>query len=57
VFLVIVILKNLKCYQVDVNNIFIEFFLKKKIYIIFLFEVDILLEQYLRILQSFYNLK
>ncbi len=56
-FLVIVILKNLKCYQVDVNNIFIEFFLKKKIYIIFLFEVDILLEQYLRILQSFYNLK
>ncbi len=57
IFFVIVILENLKYYQIDVNNIFIKFFLKKKIYIIYLFEVNISLEQYLRIFRSFYNLK
>ncbi len=40
-FLVIVMLKDLKYYQVNVNNAFIEFFLKKNIYIILLFKVDV----------------
>ena len=57
IFLIIVILKNLKCYQINVNNIFIKSFFKKKIYIIFLFKVNISLEQCLRIFRSFYNLK
>jgi len=57
VFLVIVMLKNLKCYQINVNNVFIKFFLKEKIYIISLSKINISREQYLRILRSFYNLK
>ena len=32
VFLTLVALENLKCHQVDVNNAFTEFFLKKTIY-------------------------
>jgi len=31
VFLTIVALKNLECHQVNVNNVFTEFFLKKTI--------------------------
>ena len=31
-FLIIVILKDLKCHQVNINNAFIESFLKKMIY-------------------------
>jgi len=41
-FLVIVILENLKCYQINVNNIFIKIFLKKNIYIILSSIVDVL---------------
>ena len=32
VFLTLVALENLKCHQMDVNNAFTEFFLKKTIY-------------------------
>ena len=32
VFLTLVALENLKCHQVNVNNAFIEFFLKETIY-------------------------
>ena len=32
IFLTLVALENLKCHQVDVNNAFTEFFLKKIIY-------------------------
>ena len=32
IFLTLVALENLKCHQVDVNNAFTEFFLKKTIY-------------------------
>ena len=32
IFLALVALENLKCHQVDVNNAFTEFFLKKTIY-------------------------
>jgi len=56
-FLVIVILENLKYYQIDVNNVFTKFFLKEKIYIVSLFEINISREQYLHILRSLYNLK
>jgi len=57
VFLTIVALKNLKCHQADVNNIFTEFFLKKIIYITFSFEVNVAPNCVLHILCSFYDLK
>ena len=56
-FLVIVILKDLECYQIDINNVFTKFFLKEKIYIVSLSKVNVSLKQYLYILRSFYNLK
>ncbi len=49
--------ENLKYYQVDINNIIIESFLKENIYIVLLSKVDILLDQCLRILQNLYRLK
>jgi len=57
VFLVIVALKNLKCHSVNVNNIFIKFFLKKTIYITLSFKVNITFNHILHILCSLYNLK
>ncbi len=57
VFLTIVALKNLKCHQINVNNIFTEFFLKKTIYITFFSEVNITSNYVLHILHSLYNLK
>ena len=56
-FLVIVALKNLKCYQVNVNNVFIEFFLKKMIYIKFSFEINLFSKQMLLIRRNLYELK
>ena len=56
-FLVIVMLENLKCHQVDVNNVFIESFLKENIYMISSLGVDVPLDQCLRILRSLYELK
>lgn len=57
VFLVLVTLKNLKCYQINVNNIFIKSFLKKIIYITALLSVKVALNCILCILCSLYSLK
>ena len=56
-FLAIVALKNLECHQVNVNNIFIEFFLKKTIYMSSSSSVKVVSERVLRILRSLYDLK
>ena len=57
VFLTIVALKNLECHQVNVNNIFTEFFLKKTIYITFFSEINVTSNYVLHILCSLYDLK
>jgi len=57
VFLTIIALKNLECHQVNVNNIFTEFFLKKTIYIALSSEVNVASNCVLCILHSLYNLK
>ncbi len=57
VFLTIVALKNLECHQVNVNNIFTEFFLKKTIYMTSFSEVNIASSYVLHILCSLYGLK
>jgi len=57
VFLTIVALKNLKCHQVNVNNVFTEFFLKKTIYITFFSKVNVASNCVLCILHSLYDLK
>jgi len=57
VFLTIVALKNLECHQVNVNNIFMKFFLKKTIYIILSSKVNIASNCVLHILCSLYDLK
>ncbi len=57
VFLTIVALKNLKCHQVNINNVFMKFFLKKTIYITFFSKINIASNCILYILHSLYNLK
>jgi len=57
VFLVIIALKNLKCHSVNVNNIFMKFFLKKTIYITFFSEINIASDCVLHILHNLYDLK
>ncbi len=57
VFLVIVMLEDLECHQVDVNNAFTESFLKEKIYMAAPPGVDVPPGQCLRILRSLYGLK
>jgi len=57
VFLTIIALKNLECHQVNVNNIFTEFFLKKTIYITLSSEVNVASNYVLHILHSLYDLK
>jgi len=57
VFLTIVALKNLECHQVNVNNIFTEFFLKKTIYMTLSSEVNVASNYVLHILHSLYGLK
>jgi len=57
VFLIIVVLKDLECHSVNVNNVFIKFFLKKTIYITFFSEVHITSNCVLHILYSFYDFK
>jgi len=57
VFLTIIILKNLECHQVNVNNIFMKFFLKKTIYIALSSEVNVTSNYILHILHSLYDLK
>ena len=56
-FLVIVTLKNLKCHQVNVNNVFIESFLKEVIYMTSSSRVELPLDQALLIRRSLYELK
>ncbi len=57
VFLIIATMKNLELHQVDVNNAFIESFLKKIIYMFSSSEVKVRLNYALRVLQSLYDLK
>jgi len=57
VFLAIITLKNLECHQVNVNNVFTEFFLKKTIYMTSSSEVNIASNCVLCILCSLYGLK
>jgi len=57
VFLVIVALKNLECHSVNVNNIFMKFFLKKTIYITLSFKINVASNCVLYILCSLYNFK
>lgn len=56
-FMIIVALKDLKYYQIDINNAFIELFLKEKIYIKSSPNVNISFGQVLLIKQSLYGLK
>ncbi len=57
VFLTIVALKNLECHQVNVNNVFMKFFLKKTIYITLSSKVNVASNHVLCILHSLYDLK
>ncbi len=57
VFLTIIALKNLECHQVNVNNIFMKFFLKKTIYITSFSKVNVASNCVLHILHSLYDLK
>lgn len=57
IFLVIVAMKDLKCYQVNVNNVFIKSFLKEIIYIAASSDVKVAPDRVLRILRSLYDLK
>ena len=56
-FLIIVILKNLKCYQMNVNNVFTKSFLKEKIYMKTFFEITFASGEVFQIQRNFYELK
>jgi len=57
VFLILVALKDLECHQININNVFIESFLKKTIYITLSFKVITISNYILHILHSLYDLK
>jgi len=57
VFLILIALKDLKCYQINVNNVFTKSFLKKIIYITSSLKVTTISNCILHILHSLYNLK
>ncbi len=57
VFLILIALKDLECHQINVNNVFIESFLKKTIYITSFLKVIITFNYILFILCSLYDLK
>ena len=57
VFLTLVALENLKCHQMDVNNAFTEFFLKKTIYMTSLSDIEVASNCALCIMWSLYELK
>jgi len=57
IFLILVALKDLKCHQINVNNVFTESFLKKTIYITSFLKVIITSNCILYILHSLYDLK
>ena len=56
-FLIIVTLENLKCHQVNVNNVFTKSFLQKIIYMTSSSNVDLSLEQTLFIRRNLYELR
>lgn len=56
-FLVIVILEDLECHQINVNNVFTESFLKKIIYMKSSSDVDLSSDKMLLICCSLYDLK
>ena len=55
--LVLIAIKDLKTKQVDINNAFTESLLKHLIYIDVSSDVNMKQREYLRLLQSLYNLK
>ena len=57
VFLTLVALENLKCHQMNVNNVFIKSFLKKIIYMISFLDIEVALNCALHIMWSLYELK
>jgi hypothetical protein len=57
VLLVIIIVKDLKCYQINVNNAFTKLMNTEIIYINLLDGIRITKERVLKILKSLYGLK
>ena len=57
IFLTLVALENLKCHQMNVNNAFTEFFLKKIIYMTSLSDIEVASDCALCIMWSLYELK
>ena len=57
IFLTLVTLENLKCHQMNVNNAFTEFFLKKIIYMTSSLNVEVASNCVLHIMWSLYRLK
>ena len=57
IFLALYAIKDIECHYVDVNNAFIESFLKEDIYIKPLLGVDVLLGMCLKVCRSLYRLK
>ena len=56
-FLVLVALEDLECYQIDLNNAFTELILKDDIYILSPLSLDLIPGRKLYILRSLYGLK
>ncbi len=57
VFLILIALKDLECHQINVNNVFIELFFKKTIYITLSLKIIAISNYTLHILHSLYDLK
>ena len=57
IFLTLIALENLKCHQMNVNNAFTEFFLKKTIYMTSSLNIEVALDCALCIMWSLYELK
>jgi len=57
VFLILIALKDLECHQINVNNVFIELFFKKTIYITLSLKIIAISSYTLHILHSLYDLK
>jgi hypothetical protein len=57
VLLIIIIVKDLKCYQINVNNVFTKSVNTEIIYISLLNGVRIIKERVLKVLKSLYGLK
>ena len=57
ILLTLVALENLKCHQMNVNNVFIKFFLKKIIYMTLSSDIEVASDCALCIMWSLYELK